>query len=184
SRRLLVSRRLPARRHEVDDAEGDRRTRLSRPELRCRRSARRRPQRVVPRGTRRGHRRGCCRNHRTCGRRSSDRYGPDGPRTAPDAISVAATSNTHVFAPALDVTAAGAPDSLKGIPFIGAGGSKAPVTWGSVDQLLVDVGSIVGTDGNPVERHLCGPPGALDTPKGTLPTASLSGAIALVQRGL
>ena len=31
------------------------------------------------------------------------------PGTAPDAISVAAVSNTHVFAPALDVTAAGAP---------------------------------------------------------------------------
>jgi subtilisin family serine protease len=106
------------------------------------------------------------------------------PGTAPDAISVAATSNTHVFAPALDVTAAGAPDSLRGIPFIGAGGSKAPVTWGSVDQQLVDVGSIVGTDGNPVERHLCGPPGALDSPTGKLPAGSLTGAIALVQRGL
>ncbi|MDQ1475088.1 MAG: minor extracellular serine protease Vpr, partial [Actinomycetota bacterium] len=76
------------------------------------------------------------------------------------------------------------PDSLKGIPFIGAGGSKAPVTWGSVDQQLVDVGSIVGTDGNPVERHLCGPPGALDSPSGKLPAGSLTGAIALVQRGL
>jgi subtilisin family serine protease len=106
------------------------------------------------------------------------------PGTAPDAISVAATSNTHVFAPSLDVTAAGAPDSLKGIPFIGAGGSKAPVTWGSVDQLLVDVGSIVGNDGNPVERHLCGPPGALDSPTKTLPAGSLNGAIALVQRGI
>ena len=106
------------------------------------------------------------------------------PGTAPDGISVAATSNTHVFAPALDVTAAGAPDSLKGIPFMGAGGSKAPVTWGSTDQQLVDVGSIVGTDGNPVERHLCGPPGALATPKGTLPAGSLTGTIALVQRGI
>jgi subtilisin family serine protease len=106
------------------------------------------------------------------------------PGTAPDAISVAATSNTHVFAPALDVTAPGAPDVLKGIPFIGAGGSKAPDAWGAVDQQLVDVGSIVGTDGNPVERHLCGPPGALDSLKSTLPAGSLNGAIALVQRGL
>ena len=106
------------------------------------------------------------------------------PGTAPDAISVAATSNTHVFAPALDVTAAGAPDSLSGIPFIGAGGSHAPVAWGSADQQLVDVGSIVGTDGNPVERHLCGPPGDTAVPKGTLPSGSLAGAIALVQRGL
>ena len=44
------------------------------------------------------------------------------PGTAPDAISVAAVSNTHVFAPALDVTAPGAPSILQGIPFQGAGG--------------------------------------------------------------
>src|SRR5207302_10901977 len=106
------------------------------------------------------------------------------PGTAPDAISVAAVSNTHVFAPALDVTAPGAPAVLVGIPFIGARGSKAPDAWGTVDQQLVDIGSIVGTDGNPVERHLCGPPGALDNPKGTLPAGSLDGAIVLVQRGL
>ena len=106
------------------------------------------------------------------------------PGTAPDAISVAATSNSHVFAPSLDVTAPGSPDSLVGIPFIGANGSSAPAAWGSSDQQLVDVGSIVGTDGKPVERHLCGPPGALDNPQGTLPTGSLNGAIALVQRGI
>ena len=53
------------------------------------------------------------------------------PGTAPDAISVAAVSNTHVFAPALDVTAPAAPANLKGIPFQGAGGSVAPAAWGS-----------------------------------------------------
>jgi subtilisin family serine protease len=106
------------------------------------------------------------------------------PGTAPDAISVAATSNTHVFAPSLDVTAPGSPDTLVGIPFIGVGGSSAPPAWGSADQQLVDVGSIVGTDGKPVERLLCGPPGALDNPRGTLPAGSLAGAIALVQRGI
>ena len=106
------------------------------------------------------------------------------PGTAPDAISVAATSNTHVFAPSLDVTAPGSPDSLVGIPFLGANGSSAPAAWGSADQTLVDVGSIVGTDGKPVDRLLCGPPGALDNPKGTLPGGSLSGAIALAARGI
>jgi minor extracellular serine protease Vpr len=106
------------------------------------------------------------------------------PGTAPEAISVAAVSNTHVFAPALDVTAAGAPSQLHGIPFIGANGERAPAAWGATDQTLVDVGTIVGTDGRPVERHLCGPPGALDRPTGTLPTGSLNGAIALVTRGL
>ncbi len=103
------------------------------------------------------------------------------PGTAPDAITVAAVSNTHVFAPALDVTEAGGPT---GIPFIGADGERAPVSWGRTDQTLVDVGSITGTDGKPVDRHLCGPPGALDHARGTLPPGSLSAAIALVQRGL
>ncbi len=106
------------------------------------------------------------------------------PGTAPDAISVAAVSNTHVFSPGLDVTAAGAPADLKGIPFIGANGDRAPGAWGSADQTLVDVGSIIGTDGKPVDRYLCGPPGALDSTRGTLPAGSLRGAIALVRRGL
>jgi subtilisin family serine protease len=103
------------------------------------------------------------------------------PGTAPDAISVAATSNTHVFAPALTVTAPGAPSALTAIPIVGP---KVPSAWGATDQQLVDVGAIVGTDGKPVERHLCGPAGALDSPNGTLPKGSLTGAIALVQRGI
>src|SRR3954452_13239887 len=86
------------------------------------------------------------------------------PGTAPDAISVAAVSNTYVFAPALDVTAAGGP---KGIPFMGANGERAPVAWGDTDQTLVDVGTRA-------ERHLCKP----------LAKGSLAGAIVLVQRGL
>jgi subtilisin family serine protease len=105
------------------------------------------------------------------------------PGTAPDAISVAAVSNTHVFSPALSVTTPSAPDSLRQIPFIGTGGPP-PASWGAADQRLVDVGSIMGTDGKPVERHLCGPPGNLALPEGTLPRGSLSGSIALVQRGL
>jgi minor extracellular serine protease Vpr len=106
------------------------------------------------------------------------------PGTAPDAISVAAVSNTHVFANPLDVTAAGAPGFLRGIPFQGAGNGPPPSAWGSADQTLVDVGAIAGTDGKPVERHLCGPPGNLDRPTGTLPPGSLAGSIALVERGL
>jgi minor extracellular serine protease Vpr len=106
------------------------------------------------------------------------------PGTAPDAISVAAVSNTHVFGPALDVTAPGAPPVLLGIPFQGVNGTRAPVTWGSSDQMLVDIGSIVAANGKPVPRNLCGPPGALDQPQETLPPRSLGGAIALVDRGL
>ena len=106
------------------------------------------------------------------------------PGTAPDAISVAAVSNTHVFAPSLDVTAGGAPETLKGIPFRAASGSNPPDSWANQNQALVDVGSIVGTDGKPVERHLCGPPSDLAKPQGTLPPGSLKDDVALVMRGL
>jgi minor extracellular serine protease Vpr len=106
------------------------------------------------------------------------------PGTAPDAISVAAVSNTHVFAPALDVTAPGAPDILEGIPFLGANGVTAPASWGSQNQTLIDAGSIVGTDGKPVERHLCGAGSDLSSTVGTLPAHSLDGKIVLAERGL
>jgi minor extracellular serine protease Vpr len=106
------------------------------------------------------------------------------PGTAPDAISVAAVSSTHVFSPALDVTAPGAPDVLKGIPFMGANGTVAPSGWGSTEQTLVDVSSVAGSDGRPIERHLCGPPGDLGSIRGQLPPGSLTGTIALVERGL
>jgi minor extracellular serine protease Vpr len=106
------------------------------------------------------------------------------PGTAPDAIAVAAVSNTHVFAFPMSVTAADAPASLRSIPFEGANGMPAPVSWSSTDQTLVDVGAITGTDGKPVDRRLCGPPGALDRPSGTLPGGSLRGAVALVDRGI
>jgi subtilisin family serine protease len=106
------------------------------------------------------------------------------PGTAPDAISVAAVSNTHVFAPSLDVTATGAPGTLKGIPFRAASGSNPPAGWANLNQALVDVGAIVGTDGKPVERHLCGPASDLSNPQGTLPANSLAGDVALVVRGI
>jgi minor extracellular serine protease Vpr len=102
------------------------------------------------------------------------------PGTAADAISVAAVSDTHVFGSRLTVPA----DASIAIPFSGANGERPPTAWGSADHTLVDVGTITGTDGKPVERHLCGPPGALDTPRGTLPGGSLANAIALVDRGL
>jgi hypothetical protein len=70
------------------------------------------------------------------------------PGTAPDAISVAATSNSHVFAPALGVV--GGPPSLGAIPLQSAGGAKFPGAWSTLDQPIVDVTSIMGTDGKPV----------------------------------
>jgi subtilisin family serine protease len=103
------------------------------------------------------------------------------PGTAPDAIAVAAVSNTHDFMPAAHVTAAGAPPFLEQIPVMETG--QLPAAWSSVDQRLVDVGSLTGSNGKPVERHLCGPPADVNGLGDPLPSGSLAGAIALVQRG-
>jgi len=102
------------------------------------------------------------------------------PGTAPAAITVAAVTNTHIFAPGLSVTAPGAPATLKQIPVEKA---STPASWSVSDQTLVDVGSIVG-GGQPVERHLCGPPENPNGPVQPLPANSLTGAIVLVSRGL
>ena len=115
-----------------------------------------------------------------------DEYGlgsAGSPGTAPDAISVAAVSNSHVYVPALRVTASGAPDVLTHIPFVRTAGAATPAAWGSADQQLVDVGTIMGTGGAPVPHDLCGPPGNLDGGPTPLPAGSLTGAIALVSRG-
>ena len=103
------------------------------------------------------------------------------PGTAPDAISVAATSNNHVFAPALGVV--GGPPSLGAIPLQSAGGAKLPGAWSTLDQTIVDVTSIMGTDGKPVEAHLCGSATNPNTALGTLPKGSLTGKILLANRG-
>jgi minor extracellular serine protease Vpr len=106
------------------------------------------------------------------------------PSTAPGAISVAAVSNEHMFAPALTVTSASAPANLRQVPFEGGGGQPAPAEWGSSDHVLVDPGTIVGTNGAPVDRFLCGAgPRVNDPLSTTLPSGSLQGAIALVFRG-
>jgi subtilisin family serine protease len=104
------------------------------------------------------------------------------PGAAPDAIAVAATSNSHVFAPALSVV--GGPPSLGAIPIQNAGGAKFPGAWSTLDQTIVDVTSIVGTDGKPVESHLCGPASNPNEGLGTLPKDSVRGKILLVSRGI
>ncbi len=104
------------------------------------------------------------------------------PGVAPDAITVAAVSNSQVFAPPLSVVQPGAPASLQQIPFQ-AGANDTPPAWGTLDQTLVDVGTIVGTDGRPVERHVCGNGSDPNGPTSSLPAHSLDGAIALVSRG-
>jgi subtilisin family serine protease len=102
------------------------------------------------------------------------------PSTAPDAISVAAVSNSHVYAPAISVDTPDATPDVKGIPFQPS--QQIASSWAS-DHTLVDVGTILGTDGRPVDRHLCGP--ATDpNNRGTIPANSLRGSIALVDRGI
>jgi minor extracellular serine protease Vpr len=105
------------------------------------------------------------------------------PSNAPDAISVAASSNLHVFGPELRVTAAGAPASTQHVPF--AYNFHVPTPWEDTDQTLVDVGSITDTNGKPVDRHICGPAGSdpNDPQASALPPRSLSGVVALVSRG-
>jgi minor extracellular serine protease Vpr len=89
------------------------------------------------------------------------------PSNAPDAISVAAVTNAHTFAPALTVP------GVPSIAFVAAP-AAIPVTWSTTDQILVDVGTIVGTDGRSVDRTLC---------TNTLPERALLNAIALISRG-
>jgi minor extracellular serine protease Vpr len=103
------------------------------------------------------------------------------PGTAPDAIAVAATSNSHVFAPALSVV--NGPPSLGAVPVQSAGGAKLPGAWSTLDQTIVDLTSIMGTDGKPVESHLCGSVTDPNTSLGTLPKGSLTGKILLADRG-
>src|SRR5438128_6141873 len=102
------------------------------------------------------------------------------PSTAPDAISVAAVSNSQVFAPALGAfNSAGA--QVLHVPI--QTGGQTPPAWASANQTLVDVGSIIGRNGQPVERHLCGSPADPNGADNPLPASSLTGAIALVSRG-
>ena len=103
------------------------------------------------------------------------------PGAAPDAITVAATSNSHVFAPALGVV--GGPPSLGAIPLQSAGGAKFPTAWSTADQTVVDVTSILGTDQKPVDEHLCGSASSPNTSPGTLPKGSVTGKILLAWRG-
>jgi len=104
------------------------------------------------------------------------------PGTAPEAITVAAVSNTHVFGPVVSVTDPRAAANLKQLPFRVSVAYPAFQNWERADQILADVGSITGSDGRPVDRRLCGvrSPDTLDS---TLPRNSLRNVIALVFRG-
>jgi minor extracellular serine protease Vpr len=106
------------------------------------------------------------------------------PGTAPAAITVAASSNTHVFSPVLAVQGASAPDQLRRIPIqviqaneFAAGVAASPAT-------LVDVGKLTSPGGAPVDRLICGSGADPNDPASTpLAPGSLSGMIALASRG-
>jgi minor extracellular serine protease Vpr len=104
------------------------------------------------------------------------------PSNAPAAISVAAASNLHVFGSELQVTGPGAPASLQHVPF--SYNVTVPPAW-IAGQTLVDVGTVTGTTGQPVERHVCSPTGfdPNDARFTSLPAGSLQGMVAVVSRG-
>ena len=92
------------------------------------------------------------------------------PSTAPEALSVAAVTNGHVFGESLTSRS----PSLAPMPFAPAGGD-VPASWATADQRLVDVGSIK-VNGQAVDSTLCSSSPAA-------PAGSLRGAIALATRG-
>ena len=104
------------------------------------------------------------------------------PGTAPDAITVAAVSNTHIFAQVMSVSSPAVGGGSSQIAFMRSQNATPP-SWVTVDQALVDIGTITGTDGRPVDRYLCGPSNDPNRPVSTLPRGSLAGVIALVSRG-
>ena len=111
--------------------------------------------------------------------------GSDGsPGTAPEAITVAAVTNKHVFTPTLTLDSPNLPGIPAGrSPSSGAIAPSIPNTWAFNAQQLTDIGTIVGRDGTPVDRHLCGRPNDPNGAYNPLPAGSLTGSIALVSRG-
>ncbi len=106
------------------------------------------------------------------------------PGSAPEAITVAAVSNTHVFAPALSVRTPSAPDTVKRIPIESSGGTRFPGGFSLTTRRLVDVGRLTGVGGAPIDRRLCGPDDDTNNgDKSSLPPGSLNGDIALASRG-
>ncbi|HST25456.1 MAG TPA: S8 family serine peptidase [Gaiellaceae bacterium] len=103
------------------------------------------------------------------------------PGSAPDAITVAAVTNSHFFGRALTVLS----PTLQGSSSFPAVPAQdgLPASWSSTPQPLQDVGKLTGKNGKPVDRHLCGTGTDPNAFVSTLPDNSLKGKIALVERG-
>ncbi len=104
------------------------------------------------------------------------------PGSAPDAITVAAVASSHFFGRELTVVSPALQGSSN-LPIVPTQ-DGIPGSWADSPQTLVDVASLTGTNGASVDRHLCGPSSNPNLLKATLPAGSLTGKIALVQRGL
>jgi minor extracellular serine protease Vpr len=106
------------------------------------------------------------------------------PGTAPAAITVAASSNTHVFAPVLAVQASGVPSELRRIPIQVDQANEFSASLAAVPAPLIDVGTLTSPGGAPVDRRICGSAADPNNPDLTpLAPGSLTGMIALASRG-
>ena len=106
------------------------------------------------------------------------------PGTAPAAITVAASSNTHVFSPVLSVQGPSAPSELSRIPIQIAQVNEFPAGAAAAPLPLIDAGTLTSGGGRRVDQRICGstsdPNNADVTP---LRPGSLTGMIVLASRG-
>ena len=102
--------------------------------------------------------------------------GSAGAPASPRIRSRSALSNTHVFGPALSLAG-------RQFNFVPAGGVLPPPP-GDSDRTLVDIGTIVGRDGRPVDRQLRASGDDPNAPTNNLPPGSLTGAITRHARAL
>jgi minor extracellular serine protease Vpr len=99
------------------------------------------------------------------------------PGSAPDAITVAAVTSDHYFGQLLTVLS----PTLQGSQSFPVAPSSdgVPASWSTMPQTVVDVSTLKGSNG----RQLCGPRSDPEQLKASLPKGSLTGKIALVERG-
>ena len=106
------------------------------------------------------------------------------PGTAPDAITVAAVSNTPRLRPRAHASSprrSGPPaDPVRARP-----PAAAPAAWATPTRRSSTSARSSGTNGKPVDRHLCGPARDPNGPSDDAARrARCKGAIALVSRGI